>query len=192
MYSVLVYPLAGMAHWVGRSHWVIFRTRHTFYTLTTRLTQALLPVVNIDTPWACKGQLPATLLHWKLSGGCVYEIILPAGCLEGCAPWKSALVCVVCRSYFVHSTKWRSLKERCFHRLSKAPRNFNQTDVRVLFGAGAQTNAVILARSESKDQRHCYVSVDTTFYGNWSSSKAATLPSYHLCVKWLPSCLYSR
>ena len=67
--------------------------------------------------------------------------------------------------------------------MSKAPRNFNQTDVRVLFGAGAQTNAVILARSESKDQRHWYVSVNTTFYGNWSSSKAATLPSYHLCVK---------
>ena len=45
--------------------------------------------------------------------------------------------------------------------MRKPPRNFNQTDVRVLFGAGAQTNAVILARSESKDQRHCYVSVDT-------------------------------
>jgi hypothetical protein len=36
---------------------------------------------------------------------------------------------------------------------------------------------------ESKDQRYCYVSIDTTFYGNWSSSKAATLPSYHACVK---------
>ena len=55
--------------------------------------------------------------------------------------WKVALrekcpSCVVCRSYFVHSTKWRSLKERCFHRLSKAPRNFHQTEVESLVWCG--------------------------------------------------------
>ena len=55
--------------------------------------------------------------------------------------WKVALrkkcpSCVVCRSYFVHSTKWGSLKERCFHQLSKAPRNFYQTEVESLVWCG--------------------------------------------------------
>ena len=45
----------------------------------------------------------------------------------------------------------KKFEGRCFHRLREAPRKLHQTDVGVLFGAGAQTNAVILA--QKREQR---------------------------------------
>ena len=103
-------------------------------------------------------------------------------CLGGAAPKLACLCCLQIVLCALHG-EMKKLEGKVFSSVSKAPRDFHQTEVESLVWLVLKPTRSYWHRSESKDQRHCYVSVDATFYGNWSSSKTATLPLCHVCVK---------
>ena len=85
-------------------------------------------------------------------------------CLGGAAPKLACLCCLQIVLCALHG-EMKKLEGKVFSSVSKAPRNFHQTEVESLVWLVLKPTRSYWHRSESKDQRHCYVSVDSAFYG---------------------------